>query len=180
MSALKRIAMALALAAPGIAFAATDGTPGSTSTGTFNANVTISPQPATTVEVIGLNDFSFGSYFQGNIVPELTDFLCLKRSTPGQVSVTITSSVAGFNLVSGSQTIQLSVGFINPGSETLETVRAAGVTKILNRSEVSCDANTADPAIAHRLKLGTHSNPIGSLFQPTSFSNIFTVLVAPL
>ena len=93
MKSYWKVALALSFVAPGGAYAATDGTPGSTSTGTFTATVTASVPVGNLVEVAGLEDLIFAPVLispTGNSGAQTasTNF-CLARSNEGDVQVTV-------------------------------------------------------------------------------------------
>lgn len=93
MKSYWKVALALSFVAPGGAYAAADGTPGSTSTGTFTATVTASVPVGNLVEVAGLEDLIFAPVLispAGNSGAQTasTDF-CLARSNEGDVQVTV-------------------------------------------------------------------------------------------
>ena len=56
MKMLKTAALALALGASGTSMAATDGTPGATSTGSFNASISVDAPETPQLQVVGLQD----------------------------------------------------------------------------------------------------------------------------
>lgn len=89
----------LALGAAMPAMAATDGTPGATSTGTFDANLTVETPPATQLHIYGLQDISFHiPYFNGayNFPARTfsTSGFCVTRSDAGNVKLTVTQTGA--------------------------------------------------------------------------------------
>jgi hypothetical protein len=94
-------AAALALVVPGSAMAASDGTPGATSTGNFQVSMTVvSAAGGPSVQVSELDDFDLGGLvtqsdltftpFAGYVQP-----FCLTRSGTGSVSPRITFSQPG-------------------------------------------------------------------------------------
>lgn len=83
--------LATALSTP--ASAATDGTLGPTSTGTFNISATMSPAPTPNVHVFGLDDFAFTGTVGENLNAQ-SDRFCVVRDNGGLVGLTISSSDA--------------------------------------------------------------------------------------
>jgi hypothetical protein len=107
MSVLKTAAAAMALAIPGIATAATDGTLGATSTGSFTASLTVAPNTDNFVQIVGLDDIAFTGLvagFEGPIGAQVTYF-CLNKNTPGNVKLTADKPSGG--LSPGEYTPQL-------------------------------------------------------------------------
>ncbi|MBK8630225.1 MAG: hypothetical protein IPN84_08475 [Sphingomonadales bacterium] len=86
-------AAALAMMVPGAAMAATDGDPGATSTGSFSATLNVQPPTGVTVQVVGLDDYDFGTVTTTNTagtnVSGLGQRFCLLRSDAGDVRVNI-------------------------------------------------------------------------------------------
>jgi hypothetical protein len=92
-------AAALALVVPGSAMAASDGTPGATSTGNFQVSMTVvSAAGGPSVQVSELDDFVLGSLTQTDLnVPQSVgaERFCVTRSGTGSVSPRITFSQPG-------------------------------------------------------------------------------------
>ncbi len=190
MSALKRIAMALALAAPGTAMAATDGDLGPTSIGAFNASLQVNAPVGTQVQILGLDDASFGGVtgattFATAILP-IEDTFCLNRTTPGNVLLTISqtgNSDSAFNLNDGAgQNVPFRIFLYPP-----DVVNNSGLFEVGNgaprptmQSVAGCTAASSN-TIAHRLGLIppiVRSQNDGQTYG--LFSGTFTVTVSPL
>ncbi len=191
MSALKRIAMALALAAPGTAFAATDGAPGATSTGTFGATVTVTTPPEVTLRVYALEDFDFGIIAANNeyavAVPKIEKAFCVtyQNRRPWFANITFSQISGAAEQLPG----QFNLGDIDqfygiPLSLTLRHINESG-----NRIISNVSPNT--PIEVYILELCTPSNnrllldlkladiPISSPYVAGVFNGQFSVLVAP-
>lgn len=74
------------------ALAATDGSPGATSTGSFNVTLTVQPPSPVTVHLLGLDDFDFGtiqtSPTASTPVPSIKQYFCINRSdAPGGANI---------------------------------------------------------------------------------------------
>ena len=86
-------AAAMSMFVPGAVMAAADGSPGATSTGSFSATMNVEPPSGVTVQVIGLDDFDFGTVYTSNTagtsVGPVGQTFCLLRSDAGDVRVNI-------------------------------------------------------------------------------------------
>lgn len=86
-------ALALMLCTPGMAWGASEGLAGATSTGTFDATLTVTePAGLGTVRLVGLEDHPFGSFAKADLVNAGTvsanDYYCLDRTgSGGQLSI---------------------------------------------------------------------------------------------
>jgi hypothetical protein len=92
-------ATALALVVPGSAMAASDGTPGATSTGNFQVSMTVvSAAGGPSVQVRELFDVAIGSVMQSDLTGATFSFgqpFCVTRSGTGEISPRITFSQPG-------------------------------------------------------------------------------------
>ena len=79
------------IATPIPLLAATDGTSGPSSTGTFQADVTVLPPAESSVHVVGLDDIMLSTTTASNAVQYVggTTSACLNMSNPGSILVTI-------------------------------------------------------------------------------------------
>jgi hypothetical protein len=91
------LAIASALVLPKLAFAATDGTPGPTSTANLNVSVTIAPPVEPVVQILNLDDLIFptvqrlpGSAIYSTIKAQ--DQFCIIRNVSGAVGIRIQRS----------------------------------------------------------------------------------------
>jgi hypothetical protein len=187
----KMAAVIAALMLPGAAMAATDGTLGSTSTGTFTASTTANPPVGTQVLVAGLQDFSFAPV---TIAAEGTSGaqtvnqqFCIARSTQGDVRVEVRQTG-----ISDGKTFELNLGNAGP-----EFIPVTGFSVVQSSSETP----TTFPIATSGAGFNMH-NPPTSCPQPSSvaridmtiptsvgpefagaggnFSGQFTLLVSPL
>lgn len=187
MKFLKTAAVALALIAPVTAHAATDGTLGTTSTGSFNASLQVNAPAGTQVQVIGLDDFTFpavtGGITTNTPVPAIEQPFCLVRSTAGNVLMSITqpgNATASYNLSDGAgHTLSLSMVVTSPvGSGGSSTGTNNGGTFAAPPSNAGCTV-ASNNTVAHTLRLqpGTVvSQNAGQAYG--NFSGAFTVLVS--
>ena len=183
----------MALGLSGAAMAATDGTPGVTSTGSFTASVTLQNAPASTVSVIGLDDFNLAPVTLDNAggsqssEEDYTAF-CVTRSDAGNVLFKVSqaygnTSATGFLLLEGGgvdadgdgQTrligAELSVG---PLSNPFETGLQLGVdVPLAPKAGCSAGPNASDHYLAIRRPV------IQSGAKAGNYSGLFTVTVAP-
>lgn len=187
MKTLSIAALILALAVPGIAQAATDGTLGPTSTGTFSASITLNSPAGTNVQVLGLNDFNFGQV-NGQIttstsIPAQSDAFCLTRNNAGNVLVTVSqvgvANATPFSLSDGNgRTLGLGITINNPSGSGFGF--NSGTTVALQQSGATCTASTTDLSIAHKLTLA----PAALISQNAGanygvFSGSFQITIAP-
>lgn len=184
-------ALALALCLSGVAQAA-DGTLGATSTGTFAANLTVSPI-ADQVQITRLQDFAFpevrtesGSPFP--VVGAIEKPFCLIRTIAGNVTVSISgpASPSGFfdlPVVGGASEEGVSADVhisIQPiGSNTTYDI-APNQPQVMPASAAGCDANSGSAAsLGHILKLRPHLSGTGIVTGPVSFAGNYSILVSP-
>ncbi len=185
-------AAALAMVVPGVAMAAND------TEGTFSASMTVQPPTGVTVQVVGLNDFEFGTInttnTSGTTVTASSNHICLLRSDPGDVSVNIvqTNLPAGQSFAlqgtidtnqDGSiDNIPVTVSILNPGgggatmSNNLPTnfvqsgtgCSAAGIPAVVN-----------NPLIAHELNISPSTLPAANTLRLEGlYTALFTITVS--
>ncbi len=189
-------ALALSLALPCIAQAATDGTPGSTSTGTFTATVTASAPVGNLVEVAGLEDLIFAPVLisaAGNSGAQTasTDF-CLARSNQGDVQVTVFQAGVADG---GPMNLNTSTGGLSPEIRfiplTAFNVRdgfgdpAASVTTsgqtFTTRPRLDACSVGQQTNIDHRISITIPTTvSAATAGSGGNFSSQFTLIVAPL
>ena len=185
-------AAALIAAIPGMAFAATDGTLGATSTGTVNVAINVQPPAATQVQVLGLDDFDFGTVQTSNTavtaITELSDKFCLNRSDAGNVLVTLSQTgVASGNSARVQEgidsntdgvfeTINLGVAIYDPDDSGYGF--GIGTTENLVQSGPSCTAASGS-GTAHTLVIAPVSLPSFNTSALTGdFSGTLTLTVS--
>ena len=196
MKQMQTAVIALALAVHGIANAATDGTPGATSTGSFTATVTANPPVGDLVEVAGLEDLTFAPITvstTGNSGAQTVsaDF-CLSRNTQGPVRVAVYQSGiddgSAMNLNSGAgggapviRYVPLSQFSIldRVNSDTI-LYTASGQSFSTQPRGVAC--SVGQPAnIDHRLSITIPTNVSSATAGGGgNFSGVFTLIVSPL
>lgn len=169
---------ALALGAAMPAMAATDGSPGATSTGSFDMAITINPPAASTVHIIGLDDVDFGSVTTSNTgttpVATLNRKFCLNRSDPGNVRVTSSQvGVApGFahRVSNGTNIILMATVIQNPNNGSAAAMNNEQ-TEVFQASGPGCTASSTGPE-AHTLAISTLSDLPS--YATTALSGTFT------
>lgn len=164
--------LAATLTAP--ASAATDGTPGTTSTGTFNVSATMSLPPAVNVHVFGLDDFSFTGTV-GVPLDGQSDRFCAIRDNGGFVGLTISSSDAAdtdfrVKTPDGTSTIVFGV-IVDTTAGTMIEMEEGVESQFIAAGE--CVDNGIDGWLMSFVPIGYGGPGDGS------FSNQFIVTVSP-
>jgi hypothetical protein len=187
MRSLKIAAAAMALAMPGMAMAATDGTPGATSTGTFVTSVQIVPPTGTTVQVLGLEDVNFGtvntSSTANTIVPSFQQYLCLNRSDAGSINVNFTQSGNVINqaLALNGPVAPLPLYFIlnDPNGVLLASASTDATIVGAAQSSSNCTASSG-AGTAHSLTIGLYDLPTNNASQALAgnYSGTFMILLS--
>lgn len=188
MRLLKSTALAMAFISPAIAQAATDGTPGATSTGTFNATATVNPPIVTQVQVFGLDDFAFAPIQSGSVSgggQTQSDLFCLARNTPGNVLVTIRQFGKGpnerFQLVedfTGFPVTITSVEIQSPSSGALASFPYSTHTNTVQVSGNGCSASS-DGMVANKMIIKIPQTADFTTTYPRSVIARFEISVAP-
>jgi hypothetical protein len=191
MRSLKIAAAAMALAMPGMAMAATDGSLGATSTGTFNTSVNILSPTGTNVQIIGLDDFNFGTIQTSNSsdtsIAPISDFFCMNQSGDNKTDVLVSFTQVGANpndLLSLKDASGNSVGmyvvFKNPdnigGGTAIPTSHYNFSRKL---SGTGCTSSTTDSATAHTLTVNLNAIPAGASGSTGALSGQFSILIGP-
>lgn len=173
-------AMAFALSIPGAALAATDGTPGVTSTGSFNASIIITPDTSNHVQITGLNDIVLGtiSVLATNDTV-VTDDICIVDNSPGSTgSVTMTVNQAGVAGTDFRLTDTTNGHFVIATLALFATGTGGTLTKgspfaTFGTSAATCAAN---PSFTQFIL--TVPGPNGDATKTGNLSGTFTVLIA--
>ena len=189
MRILKTAALALALGASGSAMAATDGLVGTTSTGTFTASINIPPPNVSQVQVLGLDDFNFGSVANTQVTnpTPILQYFCINRSDVGDVVISFeqpngsTPTLRG-QIGSSGGNIPLDVEITDPAGLVLRYFNLnAGQAYVLGQSGAGCTSGSVNP-VAHSLYLAPKTVPPSGAATPYSgnFSSTFTLIASPL
>jgi hypothetical protein len=189
MKSLKAETMALALAAPGMAFAATDGSLGATSTGTINVSATVAA-PERQVQLKFLDDIAFGDISNASVGSNLSsgDIFCItstESATNSNARVRLSLSqdnTGGFALISGTDTlpftVQLSAGASAINNFGSMTDSASAFIENLPASDSLCN-NSADIASGFNKMFFSLTLPIPANMATGSYSATLNVLAAP-
>ncbi len=178
MKNLRMAALALALGASGTAMAATDGALGDTSTGTFSASITITPDTSNYVQIVGLSDHIIAPIsIQKTSDTQSIDPFCMLRNTAGSLTITVSQdgNTGIFNMVdqSNSNVILPQLALFNQGTggELLN-----GVPKVTFNSAADC--LTTNETTQHTSLFFTIPAPNGDPTKVGNFSGTFSVLLA--
>jgi hypothetical protein len=188
MKIFLKAALAVMLIAPCATQAATDGTLGATSSGTFGASLTINSPAGVNVQVFGLDDFAFGTVTGGitttTTIPMMEQPFCISRSNAGNVLVTfaqIGSTTSNFVLSDTTtptpQTVGLSMVVYTPAFASGSGL-SNGSTVTLAQSGPGCTAASTS-TVAHTLRLTPASVPAQATAKYGSFSGTFSITVSP-
>jgi len=177
MEFVKSALAILALSASQVAVAATQGTPGPTSTGTVTINATITPE----VQINNLNDLTFTATelrtaLNTGADAVKKDVVCGFSNNPDRsyfVTATGDGSGGAFRLTDGTRSIAYSVeyldGFGNGGALT------AGTKSVAHRgSDFNCGGS--GNAV---LTINLANSVIGSMEATTTYTGVLTLLVTP-
>ncbi len=192
MKFLANAAMALALSIPATAMAATDGTLGPTSTGIFGATLTINDSNVTHVQILGLDDIAFGTVDAavGEIPNPLAsgdNWVCLKRSNPGLVRLTVSQTIAGvpgFGMISSIDSngdgildrVPIALLLTDVAGRREEILANGEALPPFAPSPASCTTASSGTNNAHKLVLVL---PAQSDALPGNYSATFVALLAP-
>jgi hypothetical protein len=168
-----------ALASP--AFAATQGTPGPTSTGTVTINATITPE----VNITNLNDFTFDATFlqtrlNTGAPAAKTDLVCVwSNNVDGSYFITATGDGAGnaFTITNGTDAVAYNVDFTplaqgGPGGALTSGTKSVQLTSPATAPD--CGGGTT------ALLAIVIANPvIAQMKSGTTYTGVLTLLVSP-
>lgn len=177
----------LAMMVPGAALAAVDGSPGATSSGSFNATMTVEPPTGVTVQVLGLDDFDFGTVnttnTAGTSVGVITQPFCLLRSDSGDVRV----NIAQTNFAPGQTSFALES--TNPSgpndrvpvSLVINNLGAGGIgmsnnaAQNFSQSATGCSSSSSSPT-AHTMEITPSTLPGADTFRLSgAYTGQFTI-----
>lgn len=129
--------LVVSVALSATAFAATDGTLGTTSQGTTDISVTVGEM----VRISDLEDFAFGSY-AGTGDLDSNDDLCVYRNGGALYTITATSNEGAFTVKDGADSIAYSVQFNDQtgtnGEVSLTYNTASGTQSGANTQSANC------------------------------------------
>ena len=184
----KTLLAALAIAAPNIAYAATDGTLGTTSTGTFAVNVSVTPDNSNHVQITNMNDLNLPPISVAQTTDTTVEnWICLIRNTPGPVRLSVGQTNGSpdvpqsqFSLVDpvtkAYSPISMTLG--RPGVPTVNIEKGAGIDTVA--SNPSCTGNAlGENSNGFRLKI-TIPAPAGDPSKVGDLTGLFDLLLTPL
>jgi hypothetical protein len=193
MKNLKTAALALlaatALAAPGVTWGATDGTLGATSTGTFNASINIPSSNVSQVQVLGLDDFVFGTAAntQTTNVTPIEQYFCVNRSDSGDVYLSLeqqggTNTFATLAGQSGSSggNITVAINLKGPSGASLGGFILNSNQRIVAPQSGAGCTTSSGSSVAHLLILAPKTVPIlgPAILYSGNFSSTFTLIAS--
>ncbi len=165
------------LASP--AFAATQGTPGPTSTGAVTINATITPE----VNITNLDDFTFDATTLRTALntgadSNKTDAVCVwSNNVDGSYFITATGDGASnaFTLNDGTRTLAYTVAWT--GTSGSATALTAGIKSAQFTSNAT--APDCGGATTATLGIGIANAGIAAMEASTTYTGVLTLLVSP-
>jgi len=161
------------------AFAATQGTPGPTSTGTVTINATITAE----VNITNLNDFTFDATtlrtaLNTGAASSKTDAVCVwSNNVDGGYFITATGNGASnaFTLNDGTRTLPYTVNWTGTsGSATALTAGTKSAKFTSNATAPDCGGATTAT-----LGIGIANAAIATMEATTTYTGVLTLLVSP-
>ena len=164
-----------------VAFAATDGSLGATSTGTAVINVT----KAAVAKISGMSDMTLASYTVGGGNQALNTTACVYSSTAGggyTVKATGSGASSAFTIATGSDLIPYTVVWNSGGAGALGTTGAALTTNVTSSSLTNAATDSATCAVGGataQLNIGLLGTNLDAAPAGT-YSGTVTLLVTPV
>lgn len=187
MKKYKFFALYLAIAAPSMAHAATDGTLGPTSTGTFAVNVSVTPDTSNYVQITNMFDLNLPPISAAETTDTVVNnYLCLLKNTPGPVRLSIgqtngSSEVppSQFSLVDPEtkafSRITMMLGRVGSPSVQVEN----GIAINTQASSPSCTGQAAATDNGGFKLVVTVPAPAGDPSKVGNLSGVFNLLLSP-
>lgn len=188
MKSFSYFALYLAIAtAPTMAYAATDGTLGPTSTGTFAVNVTVTPDTSNYVQITNMADLNLPPISVAQTTDTIVNnYLCLLKNTPGPVRLSI-GQTNGSSEVPASQ-----FSLVDPATKAFSRISLTlkrtglpavqvenGIGFITQASGPSCTGQPlAENSGGFRLEI-TIPAPAGDPSKVGNLSGVFNLLLSP-
>jgi hypothetical protein len=164
------------IAFPGSAFAATQGTIGSTSTGTVGISATI-PAKA---QISGLADIAFGTVDPASAASQAED-VCVWSNTSGrgyQVTATGSGASSAFTLSNGAGTLPYSVEWAATSGQTAGTGLVSGTALTGLASTATAPGCTSGPTSSASLVVKMTAANLQAAVAST-YNGTLTLVVAP-
>lgn len=190
------LAAALVIAFGSPAHAATDGQPGATSTGSFDATLTVQPPGGSQIQIFGLDDTVLSGIETHETVSTgigfISEYFCIVGSEPGgaTLSMTQTNLPGGgygdyFALQGTSDANNDSITDSLVFTALIRNPNSADTVGLLNQWTVPVEQSIAgcnaasDGSVAHELEISLNSLPPASVHRlEGTFTGNFTITVA--
>jgi hypothetical protein len=181
MNHIKSVLVILALSASQVAVAATQGTPGPTSTGTVTINASITPE----VNITNLDDFTFTATELRtalNTGADGTQFdrVCVWSNNPDRsYFITATGNGAGsaFSLTDGTRTLAYTVQWADNTAGVNMTALTSGVKSSAFRTPAITPDCGGSPRQSLRITIANAQ--IATMEATTTYTGVLTLLVSP-
>jgi len=188
MRHLPAMLAALAIATPNMAFAATDGTLGQTSNGSFAVSVSVLPDTSNYVQVTNMYDLNLPAIPVTQSTDTVVDnFVCLLRNTPGPIRLSVEQTNGSPSVASGKFSLAdpvtkaytpISMTLGRPGVPTVNLENGLGVNT--TSSNPGCTGNAAGSnSNGFRLRI-TIPAPSGDPTKVGDLTGTFTLFLSPL
>lgn len=179
ISLIRRLSSAgiLGVLAQGTAFAATQGTLGSTSTG----SVTIGASVPNKIELTGLTDVSFTNQ-DPSVAASNAQNVCVwsNTSTKGyNVTATGSGTASAFTLASGALTVPYTVQWAGSSGQTSGTALVTGTALHGLTSTATNPTCAAGPTSSASLIVNISAANLQSMAAATTYTGTLTLVVAP-
>ena len=175
----KSLACLALLASTAPAYAATQGTPGPTSTGTITINATITPE----VNITDLDDITFDATLlrtalNTGAAANKLDEICVWSNNPdGSYFITATGSGAAnaFTLNDGTRLLPYIVNWATLGAGFVNLTAGTKSSQFVSNASAP-DCGGANTAI---LDVGLLNSDIAAMEATTTYTGVLTLLVSP-
>jgi hypothetical protein len=167
---------ACALAIPGTAFAATQGTLGATSTGSVSIGATIAGR----AQISGLTDVAFGTV-NPSVAASSAENVCVWSNTSGkgyQVTATGSGAANAFTLTDGTGTLAYSVEWAGSSGQASGTALTSGSALTGLSSTATSPTCAAGPAATASLIVKMTAANLQAAVAST-YNGTLTLVVAP-
>ena len=177
MANLAAAGVVAALATPGTALAATQGSLGATSTGT----VSISASVPARVRISGLADVAFTNQDPAAAASSAQNVCVYSNTATRGYSITATGdgTANAFTLAGASTTVPYSVEWNPASGQTSGTSLTAGASLGSLTSTATQQQCASGPASSASLVVGISQATLESMQASTSYAGVLTLVVAP-
>lgn len=167
----------LGVLAQGTALAATQGTLGSTSTG----SVTINASVPNKIELTGLTDVSFTNQ-DPSVAASNAQNVCVWSNTSAKgynVTATGSGAASAFTLANGALTVPYTVQWAGSSAQTSGTPLVSGTTLHSLTSTATNPTCAAGPSSSASLIVNISAASLQSMAAATTYTGTLTLVVAP-